>query len=438
MKTRYLMLSALVAATVACGGGADPKPADPKQTVLIETSSAILVQDAVDGVVTIACTNAGVTYGPFTLLYSASSGTFKGDFEVPNVTATYSCDISVRNAGGVLIGQSLGNTLAVTANRLATLTVTLPSSLDPLPAFGFVLASSTGPTYIDNLGAGTFALTVRKATAAPDPVFSWTATTGTPAAPCDGSFSATNTASVVYTAGATQQICTIKATIRDGTNSSLKVDKTYTVGLGVNVSPAVTFVPAPTIWKIEIGSNGGYSGSFSFPPDVAVTTAKKLNPAEAACTLLRAASGTTQGSQTCPGSYKLNSAIQQLIDDPFYQWMALPPVATMVSPTFTIGINYDLAGVYDFAKPPQVSATANCLNLNAGSGFLDPFPPAVGDPPKVPVATLTLTGSTDGAIFKWVFPPSFSAGTNTLCEFVFTVTNLTVVDTYPAYVYIVQ
>lgn len=428
MKTRYLMLSALAAATVACGGGVDQNSAEPKQTtVYVETSSAITVQDAVNGLVTIACTNAGTTYGPYTLTYAASSGTFKSAFELPNAAATYSCDLSVRNAGGTLIGSSVNNTLIVAANKLTTLTITLPSSTTAAPAFGFVLSASSGPGYIDNLATGNFSVTVAKAAAAPEPVYAWTATTSS-GAPCDGSFSNAAISTPAYTAGATPQLCTIKVTIKDADNANLKQEKAFTVGLGVNVDPSVTFVPSPTIWKLEFASNGGYAGTFSFPPETAVTTAKKLSPAESTCTLLRETSGQTQASSTCTGQYKLNSALQELIDDPFHLW--IPAVLTTVTPTFSIGVSYDLGGAYDAAKPPVVTATYSCPTFTTLGGF-QTFAGAVVTGTNLD--SVTVTGSDGGVVLKWLFPSVGAAG---LCQFTFNVNNKDVIDSYQAFVYL--
>lgn len=463
VKNKFAALSCTALAAVmlaACGGeGAPAASSAQKQPVHIEVSSAALtIADVVTVRATFTPTSAG-TPTVATLIYDSTKGTYRSDnlFLAPlTAPATYGVLVEALDANSVVIGTGTATGFAVTAGKFATLSVNVASNAEPLPAHGFIVKSFTSTGSVQNVNTGA-PFSVVTAQVGASPTFLWTAVVkGTETAPvptpCDGAFDVGNAASVTYT-DPTVQVCIVSVTITDAVNPSITQTKSATFGNGLNVDVSGVFVPSPTVTQVVLQSNGGYTATW----DTTKTprTPKKLSPAEAPCTLYRAATvvGTTtiQGSDTCTGAYKINSGIAGVypVGGDFPTWDGTPPapVITLIAPTFAIGVTYDLGGVYDPAKPPKVGVTATC----AGATTNGVTPYSFGATPSTATAgagpgtvnsqgvqACPATGPCTGtATVFWTLPTAFTApATNSLCSLAIKVDNQGAVDTFTANVFI--
>lgn len=427
MKTRYAILSALVAATMlACAGGADQKSSSaPKPAVFIETSGAITIADAAS----VELTGVGAVVGavgPFALQYSTTTGKYSG--AVYLAADTYDLTLTVKKADSSVIGTATSTGVVVSGTSVKTVSFNVASINEPLPPEGFVIASSSGPGYIAADGAASAAFSITTVFAGTEPTYAWTGVKQGTTTPCDGSFSALTGSSVTFTSSATPEICTITATATAAGASGAKQSKVFTLGVGVDVSISGQFIPSPTITKLEVVDlNGGYQfpNVWENTPDShgdPVWSLKRPN-AVAACTINRTSTNNS-AVETCPGAYKINTGF----DIEYLATIAYPDTqAAPVVPELRIGVTYDLGGVYDISKPPKVWSTTVC---STATGAVDEFSAAVGGH--------KLTGGANGAFLIVFEPTAFSSGTSDLCTVTVSVDNQGAVDTFPLRLFFVQ
>jgi hypothetical protein len=432
MKTRYAILSALVAATmIACGGGTGQNPNDQKHVVYVETSAALR-----SDVASVTLDYTGGATGSMVLAYTASSGKFSGNLYL--AAGTYNFTLTARNAASVTLGTASQTGVVINSTKVTALTFNIGEIAGPTPTNGFAVTSFSGPGYIDATNGNPAAYTVTVRSASADPTFAWSAVIQGTKTPCPGSTSplgGTNTpgqSQFTFTSNGTAQICTVTVTMVDTVNSALKNTQTMTLGVGLDVSISGLYIPAPATTTISLVSNGGYTGLWDASSGTSV--AQKISPAsDPTCTLAR----WTNTSDICPGTYKVNSGI-----DP--EWLVTtmeepPPLnpITLIAPTFTIGIVYDLGGAYDATKPPKAYLTASCPNSTSnGTALYGATNPITGSGPGT--ATCQAGAQCFGSTTLYWTEPTGLTGTSDVCTLTVTVTNQGATDSWPIQVFISQ
>lgn len=432
MKTRYALLSTLLAAAIACGGP-QQKSNDSKQQVYVETSSALTIAD----LATVEVSGVGAVVGavgPFVLTYAPTTGKFSGNlFLSPD---TYSLTLTARKADSSVIGTATTTGVVVTSTSVKSVSLNIGSIAEPLPAVGFVITGFAGDGYVATGGTANFSVTAVTAGAVP-PTYLWAKSPPS----CAGTFGTPTAASTTFT-DAVQEVCTVTVTVTDGVNTALKATRSATIGVGVDVQIAGTFIPSPTITQVVLLGNGGYDGTWDMTRTPPVP--RRVN--EPACTLYRVdtvvGSTTFRASQTCTGLFKINSGLVAPL--PVYVDPPGTPVLTLTAPQLEIGVTYDLGGIYDATKPPKVGVTASCPNATTNGVSLYSFDnvpanPIAGSGPGTatcPAAPAVCVGS---ANLWWTEPIAFSApATGDLCTLTVTVNNQGALDSFPVRVFVTQ
>ena len=390
MKTRYgTWLSALAAAALFACGGSQQGADNSKQQVTVETDNIVIADVAS---VTLDASLSGVSAFSGALSYSATTGKFSGNIFLAPSATPYDLALTAKKADGTVIGSATGQ-VTVTATAVASVTLNVASVGEALPAVGFLVTSFQATGYTDVGVAAPFSVSV--ATAGAAPTFKWTKSTG-----CNGTFAPNDTSASVTFTDATAQVCTVTVTVTDGVNTALKATKSGQIGVGVNVSVGGTFIPSPTVTQVVLLGNG-----------------KVGTATEPTCTIAR--SGTTR---TCASAYKLNAG----------------PTGTPTA--FTVGVTYDLGGIFDATKPPTVGLTASCpSSATNGVSLYTPASPIAGSGPGTatcPAAPAVCIGST--TVF-WTEPSAFTApAVSDLCTLTVTVNNQGAVDSLPVFVALTQ
>lgn len=426
MKTRYAILSALVAAAMlACGGGADQSNNAPKPAVFVETSDALTFADAASVTLTGIGAVTGAV-GPFTLTYSATTGKYSGYITL--APDTYTLTLNVLNAASANIGTATATNVVVTASAVKTITFNVGSIAELPPPGGFLITASTASAVTiaaDGAASATFGVT----TAGVDPSFAWTAKKQGSSANCSGTLAAAG-ASATFTSSTTVEICDLTVTATAIANNKLTAKKVFTLGVGANVSVTGQFIPSPTIVAVTVADlDGGYSfpttWNATYDPNADTTTYALNRPNfVAGCALTRSGTNSASLTDTCPGSYKVNTAIplelfNELVTPDLDPLGVGSIVAAGVQRELRIGVTYDLHGTGSTSNLPKISSVTTCPTA---TGMVDEH-----------TALAPMRGSaadSTGGTFITVREPSLVAA-GELCTVTITVDNQGAIDTFP-------